>query len=127
MSTKTEIKTAQIPDHVKKHVDIVIEELKRKIEKGDFRIEITKDAIAIRISDINTYLGKSRMYIIYNDIDIIYSDYFSDNYVVIKVFKDIYNDPEIYRAHEYWTELENLHRLALEKVKEILEKVLREI
>ena len=126
MATKTEIKTAQIPNDIKKYVDIVIEELKRKIETGDFRIEINYDSIAIKISDINVYLSKSRMYIIYKDIDIIYSDYSSDNYVVIKVFRDLYNDPEIYRAYEYWDTLVALHDMAKEKVKERLEKVLNE-
>jgi len=66
------------------------------------------------------------MYIIYKDIDIIYSDYSSDNYVVIKVFRDLYSDPEIYRAYEYWDTLATLHDMAKEKVKERLEKVLNE-
>jgi hypothetical protein len=127
MATKTEIKTAQIPNDIKKYVDIVIEELKRKIETGDFRVEINYDSIAIKISDIKAYLSKNRLYIIYKDIDIIYSDYFENKYVVIKVFKDMYNESEIYRAYKYWTELENLHKLALEKVKEKLEKLLIEL
>jgi hypothetical protein len=116
MTTKTE----QIPDDVKKYVDIVIDDLRRKLELGDFTMEITYDNIKIKIPDINAYIDNKKLYIMYKDIDILYSDYIA----IIKVFKDPYRDPDIYRAHEYWGPLDELHALALEKVKGRLEKIL---
>jgi hypothetical protein len=123
MATKTEIKVAQIPDDVKKYVDIVIEELKRKIATGDFTIEVTYDNIAVKIPDIKAYVSKNRLYIIYKDIDIVYNDYV----VIIKVWKDIYSDPEIYKAHDRLTALHELHSLTVEKVKERLEKAISKL
>ena len=120
MSTKTEIKTAQIPNDIKKYVDIVIEELKRKIETGDFEITISYDNISLKIPDIKVYIYRGFMRIMYKDFDIVYSDYSA----AVKVYKDPYSEPDIYYAHDYWAQLEEIHELAKEKVRQRLEKVL---
>jgi hypothetical protein len=127
MTTKTVQIPDQIPDDVKKYVDIILEELQHKIKSGDFTIELLYDNIKIKMSDINVFISKNRMHIIYKDIDIIYSDYYSDNFATIKVFKDPYSDPDIYKAYDYWAVLEELHSLALTKIKERLEKVLNKL
>ncbi len=123
MSTKTEIKTAQIPDDVKKYVDIVLDTLRRALESDNFTILVSYDTIRVNVSDIKTYVDSKKIYIIYKDIDIVYSDYIA----IVKVWKSPYIEPEIYKAHDYWTVLDELHDLAIKKVKERLEKVLEKI
>jgi hypothetical protein len=120
MTTKTEIKTTQIPDDIKPYIPEIIETLRRALKSDDFTIEITYDNITIKIPDIKVYLFERFMRIMYKDFDIVYSDYVAS----IKVYKDVYSDPEIYYAHEYWNTLYELHELAKEKVKERLHKIL---
>ncbi len=120
MTTKTEIKTTQIPDDVKKYIDIVLDALRRALETGEFDIMISYDLVKIVTLDVKAYVYKNLMRIMYKDIDIIYSNYV----VTIKVYKDPYDFPNEYYAHEYWAQLEELHELAKEKVKSRLEKVL---
>jgi hypothetical protein len=122
MAIKTETKTAQIPDDMRQNVHDVINALRRAIELNDFEIRISHDMVSIKIPDIKVYIYKNFMRIIYKDFDIVYS-----NHVAIKVYKDIYSEPDIYKAHEYWAVIDELHRLAKEKVKEKLEKALEQI
>jgi hypothetical protein len=122
MTTKIEIKTAQIPHDVRQYVDIAIDTLRRALETGDFEIRIAYDSVAIKTTDVNVYIYKNLMRIMYKDIDIVYSNYVA----VIKVYKDIYNYPEEYYAHDYWAVLDELHELAKEKIKSRLEKILRQ-
>jgi hypothetical protein len=122
MTTKTEIKTTQIPDDVKQYIPEVLFALKRALETVDFEIRISYDMVSIKIPDIKVYIYKHLMRIMYKDIDIVYSNYV----VAIKVYKDIYSDPDMYYAHDYWAQLEELHELAKEKIKSRLEKVLEQ-
>jgi len=123
MTTKTEIKTAQIPDDVRVYVSEIIDALRRALETGDFTVEILYDNIAIKIPDIKAYVDNKKLYIIYKDIDIVYSDYVTK----VKVFRDLHDDPDVYYAHDYWNALYELHELAKQKVREIIEKALRKL
>jgi hypothetical protein len=123
MATKTETITAQIPDDVKPYIPEILNALKRKLETGDFEITISYDMVAIKIPDIKVWIYSKYMRIIYKDIHIIYTDYSAS----LKIYKDPYGDPDVYYMHDYWAQLEEIHELAKEKVKERLEKVLREI
>ncbi len=120
MVTKTEIKTMQIPDDVKKYVDMALDYLNQKLETGDFVLELTNDNVKIKVPDINVYIDYKKLYIIYKDIDIVYSEYVA----MIKVYKDLYSCPNVYYAHEYWTRLEDLHALAIDKTRDRLKNAL---
>lgn len=121
MTTKTEIKTAQIPDDVKPYIPEIIGALRRALETGDFNVVVGHDIVKIETLDVKAYVDRNHMRIMYKDIDIVYS-----NYVVsIKVYKNPYSEPEIYYAHDYLPLLEEIHELVIEKVKERLEKVIR--
>jgi accessory colonization factor AcfC len=121
MTTKTEIKTTQIPDDVRVYVPEILGALRRALETGDFAIEIIYDSIAIKIPDITAYVDNRKIYIIYKDIGIVYSDYVAK----VKVFRDQYDLPDEYYAHEYWAPLQEIHELALQKVRERIEKALK--
>ncbi len=123
MATKTEIKTAQIPDDVRTYIPVVINALKRALETGDFTTEIAYDIITIKIHDIKAYVDNRGVRIMYKDLDIIYRDYVAK----VQVFRTPYEFPDEYYAHDYWTVLDELHDLAIKKVKERLEKVLEKI
>jgi hypothetical protein len=120
MSTKTEIKSTQIPDDVKQYISEILNALKHKLETGDFEITISYDMVTIKIPDIKAWIYRNYMRIIYKDIHIIYTDYSAS----LKIYKDPYGEPDIYHAHDYWSQLEEIHELAKEKVKQRLEKVL---
>ncbi len=122
MATKTEIKTAQIPDDVRTYIPIIINALKRALKTGDFTTEIAYDIIAIKIPDIKAYVDNRGVRIMYKDLDIIYRDYVAK----VQVFRTPYEFPDEYYAHDYWATLDELHSLAVEKVKERLEKALKE-
>jgi hypothetical protein len=122
MATKTEIRTAQIPDDVKQYIPEILDALKRALESGDFEIRIVYDNVDIKIPDIKVYISKNLMRIIYKDLDVVYSNYTA----AIKVYKDPYSESEIYNAHDYWAQLEEIHELAKEKIKSRLEKVLKQ-
>jgi len=123
MATKTEVKSTQIPDDIKPYIPEIINALKRALETGDFEITISYDNITLKIPDIKVYIYGRFMRIMYKDFDIVYSDYS----VAVKVYKDPYSEPDIYYINDYWAQLEEIHELAKEKVKQRLEKVLRKI
>jgi hypothetical protein len=100
----------------------VINALRRAIELNDFEIRISHDMVSIKIPDIKVHIYRDLMRIIYKDFDIVYSNHV----VAIKVYKDIYSEPDIYKAHEYWATLYELHELAKEKIKTVLEKSLEQ-
>jgi hypothetical protein len=124
MATKTETKTAQIPSDIEQYISEILNALKRALETGDFEIRIYYDSVAIKIPDVKAYVYKNLMRIMYKDIDIVYSNYYSSRVVTIKVYKDPYSYPDEYYAHDYWAQLEEIHELAKEKVKYRLEKVI---
>jgi len=114
-------KTAQIPDDVKSYIPEIISALKRALESGDFEIRIFYDMVSIKIPNIKVYVYKEFMRIMYTDFDIVYSNYVA----TVKIYKDPYGEPDVYYIHDYWVQLEEIHELAKEKVKERLEKVLK--
>jgi hypothetical protein len=120
MATKTEIKTAQIPDDVRQYVHDIINALRRALETGDFEIRIAYDNVDIKTPDVKAYVYKNLIRIMYKDIDIIYSNYVP----LIKVYMDPYGETKDYYAHDYWAQLEEIHELAKEKIKSRLEKIL---
>jgi len=119
-SQKSAQKSAQIPDDVKMYVNIVLDALKRALETNNFTLEIYNEYAVIKIPDIKAIIDRHGLYIMYKDIDVVYSDYV----VRVKVYRDPYDFPDEYYAHDYWATLEDLYQLAREVVKDRLENVL---
>ncbi|MFZ8811936.1 MAG: hypothetical protein ACO2PN_28035 [Pyrobaculum sp.] len=122
MAKTTTQTTTQIPDDVRQYIPEILDALKRALATGDFEITIVYDNVTIKIPDIKVYLYDNLMRVIYKDIHIIYSNYSA----TVKVYKDPYGDPEVYHAHDYWVQLDEIHGLAIEKVKSRLEKILNQ-
>jgi hypothetical protein len=117
------VKMAQIPDDVKPYIPEILRALRRALEIGDFDVVVGHNTVRIETLDVRAYISKDRLHIMYKDIDIVYSNYVA----VVKVYRKPYIEPEIYYAHDYWVALDELYKLAKEKVKERLEKILTKI
>ncbi len=123
MATKTEIKTASQKEELLKKAHDGIEIFRNYIERGDFAIELDDMTIAIRTNAVKAYLGRNRLFMIYGDIDIKYN---SEKTQILLFNKTNFTTTR-HDAHELHDIMTELYELSLEKVKEKLEKALKEL
>ena len=124
MSTITEKKSAPQKEELLKIARDAIEIFRDNLNRGDYVVEIHDSTIMTKMNIVKAYLSKRSLFISYGDIDIYYNTektriILFDNKTINVVAH--YDTPEL---HGYMVQL---HEYALEKVKEKIEKALREI
>ena len=124
MATITEKKSAPQKEELLKIARDAIEIFRDSLGRGDYVVEIHDSTITTKMNTIKAYLSKRSLFILYGDIDIYYNTektriILFDNKTIDVVAR--YDTPELHG------DMAQLHEYALKKVKEKIEKALREI
>ena len=123
MATKTTQKFHVEKHEIEKMVHMAINALGAGLRRGAFTVETDGDTVMVEAVDIKAFISRQQIIITLNLIDIHYRYGKS----IVKVY-DYEKDDYIYIDMSHLNrELEKLLELAKEKVKEKLEKVLKEI
>ena len=121
MATKTEIKNAQQKEELLKVARDALEIFRKDLERDDYVVEVTDVSVVVTTTETRGYLTCCRLSIVYRDMDIIYKPEKTEIVLFDKEPFDAtrYNAPELHDA------MAQLHEIALQKVRERIEKALK--
>jgi len=123
MATKTEIKNARQKEELLKVARDALEIFRKDLERDDYVVEVTDVSVVVTTTAARGYLTRCRLSIVYGDVDIIYKPEKTE----IVLFDKEPFDATRYNAPELHDDFRQLHELALQKVREKIEKALRDL
>ncbi len=122
--TKTTTQKAPLEKHeIEKIARMAIDALTTNLRRNSFTIETDGDALMVETTDTKAFISKRQIIIIFGFMDIQYND----EKCVVKIYDYEKDDYTYIDMPHLRRELGRLLELAKEKVKEKLEKALREI
>ena len=121
---KTTTQKVPLEKHeIEKIARFTVNALKTSLRRGNFTVEYDGEAIKIEIPDIKAFISRNQIIIMTSFIDIKYNELETK----ISIY-DYEKDDVIYLDMDQLNhDMDMLFKLAKEKVKEMLEKAIREI